>query len=550
MLFLIAVGSVGSVYINKMAKASEEMFNDRLVPVKELMVMRGNYRAVASSSLEHLMATDEKRQEELEKTINDLLQHNKQILEIYEKSQPVGDVKEVFEELKNINDDYEKTLLELIAINKTTGPEAAYMYANENFTDVRVAVGEYADKLVDLNVVAAEQTDKTNQSNKQSASTIMTTLTIVAIIISILISYVIVILITNPLKEMKELMEIAEEGDFTKQGTYQSTDEIGLLMNSFNKMLEGLRNLISEISSRSENVATSSEELSASAEMTSKATEHIANTIQELVAGTERQVDSVSITMEATNHMVAGVNQTTITSQHIANASVVTSETAQEGYAIIEKAIEQMNSISETVDGLGEVIQNLGERSREISSITKVINEVSNQTNLLALNAAIEAARAGEHGRGFAVVADEVKQLAERTTESSLQISALIDSIQNETDLAVSSMKKASTEVTEGIATVNNAGATFEQINQGIKDVSSNLLEVSAAAQQISASTDSVKQSISVVSEVVNLTVTGTAEVSSITEEQLASMQEITSTSVELSTIAEELQTLISKFKV
>lgn len=550
MLFVIAIGYVGSIHIKKMAEASEEMFNERLVPVKELMAMRGNYRSLGSSSLEHLMATDEKRKEELEETINDFLRDNKQILSDYEKTQPTGEIQEVFEELKNINDEYEIIMAEIIDINNKDGQEAAYEFAGKNFTEVRVAVGEFADKLVDLNVEAAEKNNQTNQQNKQSASVIMNILTVSAIVRGIGISYIIMILITKPLKEMKELIEEAEQGNFSKRGTYQSTDEIGLLMASFNQMLEGLKNLISEVSQKSEHVAASSEELSASAEMTSKATDHITNTIQELVAGTDRQLTSVSSTVEVMNDMADEINQTTLTSQHIADASVVTSEKAQEGYETIENAIVQMNSINKTVHGLGEMIKNLDERSREISSTTKVINDVSNQTNLLALNAAIEAARAGDYGSGFAVVAGEVKQLAERTTESSQEISSLIESIQNETQLAVSSMQKVSTEMTEGIEKVNNAGITFEQISQGIDDVSRNLLEVSAAAQQVSASTDHIKQSIGVVSEVVDITVTSTEEVSASTEEQLASMQEIALTSVELAKIAEELQTLISKFKI
>lgn len=550
MLFLISVGSVGSIYINKMANASDEMFNDRLVSVKNLLEMRGNYRSAASSSLEYSMTDDEDRRGQLEQTINDLLVANNEILAYYEKTQPRGEMKEVFSELKTNNLTYDENLRELININKTQGAEAAWAYAQQNFNDVRIATGELADNLIDLNVQAAEQTNLMNKENQHSASIIMTALTILSIVVAFIIGYFIIRLITKPLKEMQELMQVAEQGDFTKIGTYESKDEIGSLMNSLNGMLQGLRSLMFTIFEKSETLAASSEQLSASADLTSKASENIADTIQGLAEGTNRQINSVAATAKVMEHMAEGVDQTTITSQNIAEASVATSEKAQEGYEIIEKAIKQMNSISKTVSGLGEMVRNLGERSKEIGSITMVINEVSSQTNLLALNAAIEAARAGEHGRGFAVVADEVKQLAERTTESSSQISKLIDSIHNETQLAVSSMKQASDEVIEGIETVNNAGATFEQIHQGIKTISSNLLEVSAAIQQISASTDDVKQSIHVVSDVVELTVSSGEQVSSATEEQLASMQEIASTSIDLSRIAEELQLTLSKFKI
>lgn len=482
MLFIIAVGFIGSTYINKMAEASDEMFNARLVPVKELLEMRGNYRSAASSSLEYSLA-DEERRLQLEQTIDQLLASNKQILANYEKTKPTGEVLDVFEELKNTNITYEKNLLELIQINKTQGSEAAWAYGKDNFNDYRIATGELADKLVDLNLQAAEQTNQTNKENQQSALIFMIILTILSIVAAVAISYIIIRLITKPLKEMQELMEVAEQGDFTNQGSYLSKDEIGLLMNSFNKMLKGIRNLIVEVSEKSETLAASSMQLSASADMTSKASEHIANTIQGLAEGTEKQIDSVSSTAEVMNQMASGVNQAAITSQRIADASVITTEKAQEGYEIIERAIKQMDSVGQTVHRLGDTVQHLGERSNEVSTIAKVINEVSNQTNLLALNCAIEAARAGEHGRGFAVVADEVKKLAETTTEYSQQISTLIDSIQHDTELAVDSMKNASVEVVEGINTVNNAGVTFEQISQGIQDISNKILEVSAASQ-------------------------------------------------------------------
>ena len=163
MLFIIAVGSVGSIYINKMAEASDEMFNDRLVPVKELLEMRGNYRSAASSSLEYSMTNNEEKKLELEQTINELLVFNKQILENYAKTQPTGEVVDVLEELKNTNMTYETNLRELIQINKTQGVEAAWVYAQENFNDVRVATGELSDKLINLNVQAAEQTNQTNK---------------------------------------------------------------------------------------------------------------------------------------------------------------------------------------------------------------------------------------------------------------------------------------------------------------------------------------------------------------------------------------------------
>ncbi|WP_082129985.1 methyl-accepting chemotaxis protein [Aneurinibacillus tyrosinisolvens] len=319
---------------------------------------------------------------------------------------------------------------------------------------------------------------------------------------------------------------------------------------SINNMVRSLRGLIQQIDFTIKQVAASSEQLTANAGESSKASEVIAHTIQEVAVGSERQVHSVGKSSKTVAEMSTSVQRIAMSSQNVTDAAIHALETALTGNQAIETAIKQMNSISRTTDSLAETVKGLGERSQEIEQIIEVITEISTQTNLLALNAAIEAARAGEHGRGFAIVADEVRKLAEQSGSSAQKIAQLIATIQKETNQAVQSMQTATKEVADGIETVNTAGASFGQIQQSVNEVDNQIKGISTAVQQVVTGTEQMVHSIDIVTRVAEEAAAGTQNVSAAAEEQLASMQEITASSSSLSQMADELQTLVKKFKV
>ncbi len=384
-------------------------------------------------------------------------------------------------------------------------------------------------------------------------NTFLTTFLILLAII-ILLASIAVYLFTNRIKKrlnkVTSAMQLAGEGDFTARITDQTGDELSLLANSYNQMAEDLKILLNEVILTSEQVAASAEELTASSEETSKATETITESIQEVANGAEGTTISVQESSTALEEVAKGVQTIADHTLSISEFSSEATDKAKEGGEYVGKTAMQIQSISESVTESGAVIKTLEKRSREIGDITKVISSIAAQTNLLALNAAIEAARAGEHGKGFAVVADEVRKLAEQSEQSSSQITALISEIQQDMFRSNQTMEQVSVEVAGGLSIVQQTEESFKEILVFMGRLSSEIQNMAATAKEISASTEQVSATANGISRITADTSMHSQNVAASAEEQLASMEEITASANGLSALAEDLQVLISKFKV
>ena len=159
-------------------------------------------------------------------------------------------------------------------------------------------------------------------------------------------------------------------------------------------------------------------------------------------------------------------------------------DVAHKGGEAVRRTIEGMNAIRETIQETSKRIKRLGESSQEIGNIVELINDIAEQTNILALNASIQASMAGEAGRGFAVVADEVQRLAERSANATKQIEVLVRTIQADTNEAVVSMERSTTDVVGGALLAENAGAALEEIEQVSNQIASLVQNISASSRQ------------------------------------------------------------------
>ncbi|MCD9028883.1 methyl-accepting chemotaxis protein [Luteimonas sp. BDR2-5] len=266
------------------------------------------------------------------------------------------------------------------------------------------------------------------------------------------------------------------EGDLTVKATV-TEDMTGAIADSINFAIEQLRSLVQTITDTSVQVASSAQETQATAMHLAEAAEHQA---QEINSASER-ISEIALSIDQ-------VSKNSAESADVAQRSV---QIATKGAGVVRETIQGMDSIRDQIQETSKRIKRLGESSQEIGSIVELINDISEQTNILALNAAIQAASAGEAGRGFAVVADEVQRLAERSSSATKRIETLVQTIQSDTNEAVTSMEQTTSEVVAGARLAEDAGTALGEI----ESVSTSLADLiqgisSAAHQQSSAATN------------------------------------------------------------
>lgn len=457
----------------------------------------------------------------------------------------------LLDEVNQLSADYQQYAATVIELKRNNQTEE---YTNLVATQGRDISDRFDEKALEFSEYQDAELNQVNEATSDRVASVkifVLVLGVVGLVVGVVIALYIGRIISKPVIKLAEgAKEIAAGNLMIDDIKVKNRDEIGDLAQSFNEMKTNLKTVIQQVNSTSELVAASAEELTASSEQTTKATEQVANTMQEVSTGVEKQVQSVEETSQTVSEMSIGVNEVANQTMDVSNAAMAASEKALDGGRVIKTAVNQMNSINQSVSGLETIVKELGDRSSHIGNIVEVIGGIAAQTNLLALNASIEAARAGDHGRGFAVVADEVRKLAEQSADSAQQISQLISAIQEETHKALTSMEDTSKEVEEGIGVINTAGRSFDEIQLSVDEVTQQIQGISSAVQQMAAGSEQIAQSMEVITGVAESSASGTQEVAAANEEQLASMEEISSSANALSAMAEELQELISKFKV
>ena len=322
------------------------------------------------------------------------------------------------------------------------------------------------------------------------------------------------------LRLLDEMGDLAD-GDLTVTATV-TEDITGAIADSINYTIDALRSLVENINSTTLQVASAAQETQATAIHLTDASDHQAQQITEVSSAITEMAGSI----EQVSHNASQ-------SSDVAEQSV---NLAVEGNTAVKKAIDGMDTIREQIQETSKRIKRLGESSQQIGEIVELIDDIAEQTNILSLNAAIQAAMAGEAGRGFAVVADEVQRLAERSGNATKQIDALVKTIQNDTNEAISSMERSTTEVVSGAKLSKDAGTALEQIEAVSHQLADLINNISDAAAQQAIAAVSTSDSMNVIQEITMQTSTGT-------NESAASIGR-------LSELADELRTSVSGFKL
>jgi twitching motility protein PilJ len=285
---------------------------------------------------------------------------------------------------------------------------------------------------------------------------------------------------------LDEMSSLAE-GDLTVQATV-TEDITGAIADSVNYAVEALRKLVTTISG-------SAIQLDGAARQTQALASHLSR-------ASNAQSKQIGSATESVGAVAGSIEEVSGNAERAADVARHSVDVAHKGGDAVRRTIDGMNTIRETIQETSKRIKRLGESSQEIGNIVELISDIAEQTNILALNASIQASMAGEAGRGFAVVADEVQRLAERAANATKQIEVLVRTIQSDTNEAVVSMERSTTDVVGGALLAENAGAALQEIEQVSNQIASLVQNISATARNQSSAAQNIARNMQILREI------------------------------------------------
>jgi methyl-accepting chemotaxis protein len=452
---------------------------------------------------------------------------------------------------------------------------------------------------------AYDDSNSSSDSTLKISTVIMGLGTLLGIAFGLFVAFKTAKSITDPLSHLIEVAhKIGDSGDLDQTIDIHRGDEVGVLAENFNKMIvhlkemadvsaaiaegqlfvavkprsqqdtmakafsrmtQGLRELVRQVRDSASQVASGAGQMAGASDESAKVSVQAASAIDEVtstmhemsvnvqnvVKNTQVQASSVAETSSSIDQMVTSIQRVADTAKLLVDISHRSREEAKTGMATMDKATEGLNRTSHAIQASAEIIDVLGRRADDIGKIIEVIDDLAEQTNLLALNAAIEAARAGEHGLGFAVVAEEVRKLAEKSTQSTKEISELIQGIQKEAREAVENMDKSTSMVQEGLVLNKDLSLALDKISDVVSEVYKFSQEIGAATMEQSSGSAQIAKATNRLTEI-------TQEINSSVEEQASGAQAVvrsmermrelvqqsTSSSTELAAAAEQMSKL------
>ncbi len=426
-------------------------------------------------------------------------------------------------------------------VDNSSGVTKKYIFVDNNYDSQKGDTRKIVELTYNSNTI-----DKTLKefTVKQILMTIVATLLLAAIIIFISSKAV------NPLIKLQDGINKISEGDLTVKFDEKGQGEVSFIQKSMNKMASNLLNLTMNIKNSAKTTAEASEQLNSSFIEISKAVEETTSSTINVASIINEQAQLISETNNQIHTIEEGIETIKGSVDDTSNLINKVVDKSHNGMDLIVNTMEQIKNIKDSSEKAGEIIKILEKSSNEITGITGSIEDIASQTNLLALNASIEAARAGEAGRGFAVVADEVRKLAEQSNESVKIINELIMENQKNTKLAVDAMEKGLQSVLKGEEVAQSAGVAFKTISDLIDDTKNNINIILSKSENLSENKDLISDTILKLNNISETIINETNSTAATTQEQSASIQEVSAFATTLSNMSENLVRDIEKFKL
>ncbi|EOC99794.1 methyl-accepting chemotaxis protein [Caldisalinibacter kiritimatiensis] len=372
----------------------------------------------------------------------------------------------------------------------------------------------------------------------------------IVIIILLIVSSLVVNIIVKRLNHLKTSFEKAANGDLTVQTNLNTKDEFNSIADSFNTMIEGIKNLVSKIVVSSKTVTDNSATVKQIGDQIAIASEEVTQAIADIAKESSIQANIAEDGSIKAKELAENIELVSNSIDKMQSSFKNTEKLNKKGIKTISFLTDKTKQMVISSEDLAKVINEMDINSNEIGQIVSTINEISEQTNLLALNASIEAARAGEAGKGFAVVAEEVRKLAEQSKDATMKIEALISKIQQKSTNAVESISINRTILNQQKKVVNETKEIFTHISNQITRLVKEVNEIKVLNKNMVDKKEEILTFINEVAESTSSISASTEEVSASTEETLAMIEEVRKNSAHLQDLAQELENEIKNFNI
>lgn len=529
-IFLVVQGYKSVVIIDQMLQSTQNVFDQGSRNIDQLSILISQTELIRSNYLEGLRG-------------GSLLDFRTAVEKLGSSLNNIQDIQALdAKTVKSITEKYQV----IQGLVYQPASEENYLQIRSQLDNIKKELQQLHDKVWNANVNMMLDNNKYSDQSKQMAIVILG----ISIFIAIILSFFIAISVSRPLKTMVLTTKAVGDGELSKNVNINGCPEIIGMAEGLNHAILGLRKLVTEVLEQAEHLSTASQELKQASSETGLSASQVAVTMEQLAkASTEqtKQIDEAVGTIQILSELVKKVSLDT---EIVAATSQRLADSAKDGQRVTEDVVATITNIYDSTQVIANYIRGLNNNSEKISEIASMMEGIAEQTTLLALNASIEAARAGEQGKGFGVVARETGKLAEQSKQASRIVSDLIYQMREDINQAVEATRDGFQKAETGKNLAFKATTTFEEMFKILMENLTQINTVAGSVVQMAKSNDEAINAISMIAAISQENMASTEEVSATTEEQSASVEEVTALAENLSEIANGLRETVGIFKV
>ena len=474
-LIAVAMGGIAYREMATIGDKADRITREAIPGLYNLGILQDNAQQTYSLLLQHVYARDAADRERAAADIRKVRESIANLLGEIDKTSKDETSRGVLTKVKDARAAMVAKYDATIKMSETGQTKEATEMLHRDVRPLFVAYMEAVDGLVGANKAAGDELGDGIMVSVAAGKMAVIIALVVALVVAVLIAVFVTRSITVPLASAVGLVDKVAEGDLTTEADVKSTDELGQMMTSMNRMIDNLRKTVSEVSTASDNVASGSQQMSATA--------------QQLAQGASEQAASAEEATSSMEEMAASIQQNADNARQTDKIASQAAEDARSGGEAVLKTVAAMKEIAEKIS---------------------IIEEIARKTDLLALNAAVEAARAGEHGKGFAVVASEVRKLAERSQTAAAEINRL---------------------TSEGVTVAEGAGTLLAKLVPDIRKTAELVQEIAAASAEQNTGATQAHKGIQQLDQVIQQNASASEQMAA-TSEELSSQAEVLQTTI------------------